>query len=196
MPFSCVPFQILRLAHALISFGWKFLGCLFAIGVSSRKLLVAAAALAICAGETPAAAQSGACKPGYVWRLANPQDQVCVTPETQAQVLADNQQAAVKRASGQGDACIGGYVWREANALDHVCVAPATRQQTRSDNAASTSRVAVLSAPTSAAKTPEELVQNLVAAASKGDLEGYFANLTATKRKAIEQALIRREACR
>jgi hypothetical protein len=40
---------------------------------------------------------SRVCRPGFVWRAAAPNDQVCVTAATRAQALADNQQAASRR---------------------------------------------------------------------------------------------------
>jgi tetrahydromethanopterin S-methyltransferase subunit E len=67
------------------------------IGVGLATLLAAAA---------PAAAQSDACRPGFVPRLANPQDQVCVAPQIGAEVEADNAAAAQRRAPGGGEACL------------------------------------------------------------------------------------------
>ncbi len=37
------------------------------------------------AGDTAHQSASGACKPGYVWREASPQDHVCVTLEVRQQ---------------------------------------------------------------------------------------------------------------
>jgi hypothetical protein len=81
-----------------------------------------------------ASAQPGACKQGFVWREAFPGDQVCVTPETRAQVQADNRTAATRRVAPNNDACIRGYVWREASPQDHVCVTVQTRAQAQEDN--------------------------------------------------------------
>jgi len=107
-------------------------------GVAALSLAV----LAISTGSAPVAAQSGVCLQGYVPRLANPQDRVCVTPQTRAQVVADNESALPRRAPGKNDACVTGYVWREANAQDHICVTPQTREQTQLDNASASSRLA------------------------------------------------------
>jgi hypothetical protein len=42
---------------------------------------------------------NGYCREGFVWREAGPDDHVCVTPETRAQVALDNQQAASRVAA-------------------------------------------------------------------------------------------------
>jgi hypothetical protein len=105
------------------------------------RLIVLGAAWAI-AGTVPVVAQSDACMQGFVPRLANPQDLVCVPPQTRAQAVADNAAAAERVEPGGGDNCIFGYVWRLANAQDHVCVTQQTRQETASDNTAAASRLA------------------------------------------------------
>src|SRR5579872_4704224 len=93
--------------------------------------------------STPSmAAQPAACKPGFVWRLANEEDHVCVSAQTRAQVARENQAAASHLAPGQAVACAKGFVWRKANAQDQVCVTPEIRQQTAADNAAASSRIA------------------------------------------------------
>jgi hypothetical protein len=78
------------------------------------------------------------CLQGFVWRTAFPGDDVCVTPDVQAQAKADND-AAASRSHGP-DTCLQGYVWREANPTDHVCVPTPTRTQTQSDNTNAQSR--------------------------------------------------------
>src|ERR1700676_81490 len=121
-----------------------------AVGIARRKLLPAGARLVIglaiglapFAAVVPSAAQSDTCIEGHVPRLTNPQDHVCVTPQTRAEVIADNQAASRRRAQGQGDACVTGYVWRQANFQDHVCVTEPVRQQTLEDNKLATSRMA------------------------------------------------------
>jgi hypothetical protein len=87
-------------------------------------------------------AQSDTCQQGYVWREACPGDHVCVTPETRAQVAADNAAAASRRVSANSDRCVEGYVWRGAQPEDHVCVTPETRKQTEEDNRLAASRLA------------------------------------------------------
>jgi hypothetical protein len=87
------------------------------------------------------------CIQGYVWRGANPNDHVCVTPQIRAQTALDNSQATLRRDPGGGhygpDSCVQGYVWREAFPGDHVCVTPATRAQAASDNREAPGRLAV-----------------------------------------------------
>jgi hypothetical protein len=111
------------------------------------------AGLILCAGITPTAAQSNGCEPGYVPRLTTPQDKVCVTSQTAAQVIADNKAAAQRVVHGT-DTCIKGYVWRQATPTDHVCVASQTRTQTVADNAAAASRVAETTTTTGPAEPP------------------------------------------
>jgi hypothetical protein len=84
------------------------------------------------------------CKDGFVWRDAFEGDHVCVTPETRAQVAADNAQAAARRSPTGGpygpNTCLEGYVWRDARPGDVVCVTPEARALAAADNAASLSR--------------------------------------------------------
>jgi hypothetical protein len=78
------------------------------------------------------------CLPGYVWREANQNDKVCVTPEIRQQTREENSLADLRRSPTGGafgpDTCKQGYVWREAFRDDHVCVSPSSREQARSDN--------------------------------------------------------------
>jgi hypothetical protein len=97
------------------------------------------AALALGAAFAPAQAPS--CKPGYVFREIFPGDNVCVTPETRAQAMADNRDAVAHRAAPNKETCIQGYVWREAGPQDRVCVPPATRNQTQADNRSAVTRI-------------------------------------------------------
>lgn len=89
--------------------------------------------------RTPAA-----CLSGYVWREANADDPVCVTPEVRQQTAADNAAAAGRTAQGTAPngarLCLPGFVWRQANAQDYVCVSPETRKQAAEDNATAASR--------------------------------------------------------
>jgi hypothetical protein len=80
------------------------------------------------------------CAVGYVWRVADDQDYVCVTPDVHAQTLADNADKDKRHKSGSRD-CARGYVWRGAFPDDEVCVRPAVRDQARSDNAAAPKRL-------------------------------------------------------
>ena len=105
-------------------------------------LIAGAAALTVSAGTAPAATPSDACKRGYVWRLANAQDHVCVSPQTRRQVLQDSKLAASRIAAPGSDTCKTGFVFRAANDGDHVCVTPQSRDQALQDNAAAASRLA------------------------------------------------------
>lgn len=73
------------------------------------------------------------CKKGFVWREAQPGDQVCVTEEIRQQTAADNRRAAQRRERGS-DTCKSGFVFREAVEGDRVCVTPEAREQARLDN--------------------------------------------------------------
>ncbi len=79
-----------------------------------------------------------ACRPGFVWREAEPEDHVCVLPEVRQQAADDNRQADARRNSSGGDygadTCSAGYVWREAFTNDHVCVSTETREEVQLDN--------------------------------------------------------------
>ncbi len=119
-------------------------------------------ALATCALINTAAAQADACKVGYVWREANVQDHVCVTPQARAQVQQDNQLATSRLAAPGSDACKAGFVFREANVQDHVCVTSQTRAQVQQDNGVGAT---LISTATSAA-SPSPLV--IKPAAPKG----------------------------
>jgi len=83
--------------------------------------------------------------PGYVWRQAVPEDQVCVTKETYLQTLQDNQLAGSRRNPAGGDygadTCLVGYVWRDAFPGDHVCVTLQTRQKAAYDNQQASLRI-------------------------------------------------------
>lgn len=85
------------------------------------------------------------CKPGYVWRLASPEDHVCVTPEVRAQTREENAMADKRKQPGGGrygpDTCLFGFVWREAFAGDRVCVSGESRAQAARDNQQARSRI-------------------------------------------------------
>lgn len=80
---------------------------------------------------------SNQCLQGFVWRVANPNDLVCVTPESRSRVAQENATAA-SRVNPQGaygpNTCIAGYVWREAFQGDLVCVTPQVRTLVRQEN--------------------------------------------------------------
>jgi hypothetical protein len=81
-------------------------------------------------GERPGGAilqASDACRPGLVWRMANPTDHVCVTPQARAQIAADTGASRKQEPRGaiggtSAPACPKGYVWRLTNAADKACV--------------------------------------------------------------------------
>jgi hypothetical protein len=83
-----------------------------------------------------------ACAPGYAWRLVNPSDHVCTTPEVAAQVAADNAVAPSRWTTGDfgPHTCLVGYVWRNAFDGDDVCVTGDQRTIAGFDNAATVSR--------------------------------------------------------
>ena len=97
-------------------------------------------------GVTQAQAQAvygpNTCVEGYVWRIADGSDYVCVTPAVRLQTLADNAAAGSRHQSGSA-ACKAGYVWRGAFPNDQVCVTPATRAQAVQDNANTSSRYVI-----------------------------------------------------
>ncbi len=77
------------------------------------------------------------CKPGFVWRLARPDDLVCVRPDSRARTARDNAEAQdhVDPAGAYGpNTCLPGYVWRNAFKGDLVCVTPETRDLVRLEN--------------------------------------------------------------
>lgn len=92
------------------------------------------------------------CLPGYVWRVAKPDDLVCVTPEERDRVADDNAHAAERvdpYCSGTAitpcpygpSQCLPGYVWRDAWDGDAVCVTPDQRDQVQTDNAHAQERI-------------------------------------------------------
>jgi hypothetical protein len=95
---------------------------------------------------TKAQAQSvygpNTCVEGYVWRIADANDYVCVAPAVRLQTIADNAAAGSRHQSGSA-ACKAGYVWRGAFPNDQVCVTPATRAQAVQDNANTGSRYVI-----------------------------------------------------
>ena len=96
-------------------------------------------------GSHGAPAKSDDCVSGYVWRLAIPDDHVCVSVESRRQAEADNQLGGSRRNPTGGpfgaDTCQVGFVWREAFPEDHVCVTPEARKKAQQDNALAATRV-------------------------------------------------------
>lgn len=77
------------------------------------------------------------CKPGYVWRVARPEDRVCVTPDSRELAAAENQAKKYRRdpAGAYGpESCRAGFVWREAFIGDTTCVSPNRRAQVEEEN--------------------------------------------------------------
>ncbi len=85
------------------------------------------------------------CRAGFVWRLAQASDAVCVTPASRSDVANENG-SAVERWDPTGaygpKTCAAGYVWREAFEGDAVCVLPARRAAVRLENDQAASRSA------------------------------------------------------
>ena len=99
--------------------------------------------------DTSASADSAikgaACKPGFVWRVARPQDPVCVTPAARSRTARENAEAAshVNPAGAYGpNTCASGFVWRAAFTGDVVCVTPEARTLARQENSEALNRQA------------------------------------------------------
>ncbi|MFF7352058.1 MULTISPECIES: RICIN domain-containing protein [Streptomyces] len=99
-------------------------------------LVLAAAGLGTAQGATPQGPDS--CVEGYVWRLATPEDHVCVDPAVHDQVVEDNSHADERRSPDGGPygpaTCLQGWVWREGTPDDLTCVDPEVRSQAWQDN--------------------------------------------------------------
>ncbi|MEM5341549.1 toll/interleukin-1 receptor domain-containing protein [Paraburkholderia azotifigens] len=95
-----------------------------------------------------AAHARGACVKPFIWRQAEPGDKVCVTPETQNRILAENRAASENRSPNGGaygpDTCKTGFVWRNAFDGDVVCVTPESRDMTANDNTLGARRIVPL----------------------------------------------------
>jgi hypothetical protein len=97
------------------------------------------------------------CAPGYVWRMADDRDYVCVTPqvrlETQQENAAAPRRLELRREPGAAvldspgappfplAGCAGGLVERQAVPGDGVCVTPQSRDRAAADNLARRSRM-------------------------------------------------------
>jgi hypothetical protein len=73
-----------------------------------------------------------ACMGQRVWRLAGPNDRICVLPHAHARVAKENADGPSHVAPGGGaygaETCLPGFVWRDAFPGDHVCVTPDSRR--------------------------------------------------------------------
>jgi len=95
------------------------------------------------ASTTRAAEGNDICGSGFVWRVARPEDYVCVSPVSRATVWQENGSAA-QRWDPSGaygpKTCISGFVWREAFEGDVTCVTPQRRDEVREENSVAASR--------------------------------------------------------
>ncbi|MGK8501086.1 PASTA domain-containing protein [Nocardia asiatica] len=93
---------------------------------------------------TVVVSQGPPCKSGFVFRLATPDDPVCVLPATADRTKTENEKAESRVSTTDHsygpDTCVQGYVWREAVPNDHVCVPTQSRTDAAADNAADKDR--------------------------------------------------------
>jgi hypothetical protein len=82
------------------------------------------------------------CLTGFVWRLADASDHVCVTSAQFARTQDENKVAQAHTVPNTVDTCKPGYVWRFADATDHVCVPQSSHEQAQWDNKLAPSRLA------------------------------------------------------
>ncbi len=82
------------------------------------------------------------CLVGFVWRMADPTDHVCVTTAQYDSTQLENKVAQAHTVPGTVDTCKQGYRWRLADATDHVCVLPSSYIQAQWDNKLRLSRLA------------------------------------------------------
>ncbi len=85
-----------------------------------------------------------ACKPGYVWRLARPEDLVCVTPKARERTKLENADAPDYAAVDGSNNCRQRpedppYVLRNAFPGDQVCVTLGASWLVRDENRAAAS---------------------------------------------------------
>ncbi len=84
------------------------------------------------------------CRMGSVWRMASPQDRVCVDGTARARVAEENRLAASRRQPGGGafgpNTCRQGFVWRDAFVGDQVCVDGRARAAAAAENASAGAR--------------------------------------------------------
>ncbi len=91
-----------------------------------------------------------ACAEGFVHRLAQPADLVCVPPQAHERTVRENKDAAL-RVDPQGaygaNSCKAGYVWRVAFEGDLVCVTPAVRSIVAEENRLGSTRLLESASP-------------------------------------------------
>jgi uncharacterized protein YkwD len=108
------------------------------LGCKSNVFGIGTAAAILVATSTPSDAiqervAKCVCSPGYVQRLADEQDFVCVTPASKA--LVDGENAAIKIVVRDGrSVCNPGTVWRDAFDGDGRCVVPSVRDRVHQEN--------------------------------------------------------------
>ncbi len=137
-----------------------------AVGLTCGPLPAAQPAVATqpAPGPAPAPAATSSlhagpatCKSGFVWRLAVPNDLVCVVPAARDRAAVENATNA-SRVDPRGpygpNSCKSGFVWREAFAGDTVCVTPQVRTLVRQENQQNASNRVD---PGSAAAEPKKL---------------------------------------
>jgi hypothetical protein len=107
------------------------------------------------------------CKSGFVWRVAGPNDFVCVTPDSRARAASENRTAAGGVQPGGGasgpNTCRSGLVWRSAFDGDFVCVPPAIRAFVQEENRVGHTRVAGSSAPAAGIPMPTASAASTIA---------------------------------
>ncbi len=96
------------------------------------------------ASRPPPKPAPNTCASGYVWRVARPQDLVCVIPSSRDRVAQENRTASKRWTAGASGpkTCVSGYVWREAFEGDTVCVTPQRRTEIKTENRLAKSRLA------------------------------------------------------
>jgi hypothetical protein len=122
-----------------------------------RRLMLVLPALALLLGMVVLAGRHGlqgdaagaqgiyggdTCLYGFVWRVANDADHVCVSWDRRDEVVQENADGPGLKAPGS-DFCVDGFVWREARPEDHVCVSPASRDTVFQENDTAQDRRAI-----------------------------------------------------
>jgi len=82
------------------------------------------------------------CLTGFVWRLADPSDHVCVTRAQFHLTRGENKVAFTHTVRRTTDTCKQNYVWRLADPTDHICVQQSSYDQAQWDNKLALSRLA------------------------------------------------------
>ena len=78
------------------------------------------------------------CAPGWVWRMAGPDDRVCVSPQARDAAQMENAASDQRREPNGGaygpNTCLPGFVWRGALPGDVTCVPPEARDRVAREN--------------------------------------------------------------